>query len=228
MRPIAMTLLAGLAAVSLAGCGKSFPSKADPADMSLGDPNAPVKLIEYGSVACPHCAVFNNAVFPAFKAKYIDTGQVYYTLREALTGEPPALAVAGFLTARCAGKDKYFPAVDAIFRDQPNIQDNMRAGLLRVAQSAGMTEDQFVKCISDDAQITAINKRAARMGPDGINGTPAFIMNGKVLAQSEMSLADLDAAVAKAGGKAPATAVVAPVAPAAEPATPAPAAPATK
>jgi protein-disulfide isomerase len=224
MRPIAMTILAGLAAVSLAGCGKSFPSKADPADMSLGNPNAPVKLIEYGSVACPHCAIFNNTVFPAFKAKYIDTGQVYYTLREALTGEPPALAVAGFLTARCAGKDKYFAAVDAIFRDQPNIQDNMRSGLLRVAQSAGLTEDQFVKCISDDAAIQALNTRANRMLADGINGTPAFIMNGKILAQSEMSLADLDAAVIKAGGKAPPAAAAAPSEPAS--ATPAPAAPA--
>ena len=224
MRPIAMTILAALAAVSLAGCGKSFPSKADPADMSLGNPNAPVKLIEYGSVACPHCAIFNNTVFPAFKAKYIDTGQVYYTLREALTGEPPALAVAGFLTARCAGNDKYFPVVDAIFRDQPNIQDNMRSGLLRVAQSAGLTEDQFGKCIGDDKAAQALSKRADRMLADGINGTPAFIMNGKVLAQQEMSLADLDTAVVKAGGKAPPTAAAAPATPAADAAAPAPAA----
>jgi protein-disulfide isomerase len=225
-----MTILAGLAAVSLAACGKTFPSKADPADMSLGDPNAPVKLIEYGSVACPHCAIFNNTVFPAFKAQYIDTGQVYYTLREALTGEPPELAVAGFLTARCAGKDKYFAVTDAIFRDQPAIQDNIRAGLLRVAQSAGLTEDQFVKCISDDAAIKALNTRANRMIADGINGTPAFIMNGKVLAQTEMSAAELGAAAIKAGAKPePAVAAApAPTAPATTPAAPAPAAPATK
>ena len=198
MRPFSLTLLAGLAAISLSACGGGKITPADPADMSLGNPNAPIKMIEYGSVACPHCAAFNNDVFPAFKAKYIDTGQVYYTLREALTGEPPELAVAGFLTARCAGKDKFFPIADAIFRNQPAIQQDMRGGLLPIAQSAGLTEDQFVKCISDDKARSALQKRAERMEKDGVNGTPAFIMNDKILAQTEMSLADLDKAVAAA------------------------------
>lgn len=203
MRHISLANLAGLATVSLAAmsltaCSGSKITPADPQDMSLGNPNAPVKLIEYGSVACPHCMVFNDTVFPAFKAKYIDTGQVYYTLREALTGEPPELAIAGFLTAHCAGKDKYFAVVDAIFRDQANIQNDMRGGLLRVAESAGLTEDQFQKCITDDKAREALEKRASRMEKDGINGTPAFIMNDKVLAQSEMSLEQLDKAVADA------------------------------
>jgi protein-disulfide isomerase len=198
MRPISLTLLAGLAAITLAGCSGGKVSPADPADMSLGNPNAPIKLIEYGSVACPHCMVFNNTVFPAFKAKYVDTGQVYYTLREALTGEPPELAVAGFLTARCAGKDKYFPLVDAIFRNQAAIQQDMRGGLLPIAQSAGLTEDQFLKCISDEKARNDLQTRAARMEKDGINGTPAFIMNGKTLSQSELTLEQLDKAVADA------------------------------
>jgi protein-disulfide isomerase len=198
MRPISLSLLAGMAAISLSACGGGKVTPADPADMSLGNPNAPVKLIEYGSVACPHCAAFNNEVFPAFKAKYIDTGQVYYTLREALTGEPPELAVAGFLTARCAGPDKYFPIADAIFRNQMTIQQNMKAGLLPIAQSAGLTEQQFVTCISDDKARDALQKRADRMGKDGINGTPAFIMNDKTLAQTELTLAQLDKAVADA------------------------------
>ena len=198
MRPFSLSLLAGLAAISLSACGAGKITPADPADMSLGNPNAPIKMIEYGSVACPHCAAFNNEVFPAFRAKYIDTGQVYYTLREAMTGEPLALPVAGFLTARCAGKDKYFPIVDAIFRNQPAIQQDMRGGLLPIAQSAGLTEDQFTMCISDDKAANALQKRADRMEKDGVHGTPAFIMNDKVLAQTEMSLADLDKAVADA------------------------------
>ena len=198
MRPFSLTLLACLAAFSLSACGGGKTTPADPGDMSLGNPSAPIKLIEYGSVACPHCAAFNNDIFPAFKAKYIDTGQVYYTLREALTGEPPELAVAGFLTARCAGKDKYFPVADAIFRNQLAIQQDMRGGLLPIAQSAGLTEDQFVKCISDDKARDALQRRSDRMEKDGVHGTPAFIMNDKVLAQTEMSLADLDKAVADA------------------------------
>src|SRR5579871_3142309 len=80
---------------------------AQPDDMTLGSPKAKVTVIEYASASCPHCARFNNEVFPAFKAKYVDTGRVFYVFREFLT-EPASLAAAAFLTARCAGKGKYF------------------------------------------------------------------------------------------------------------------------
>ena len=202
MGPIRALMLAGLAAVTLTACKDK--TTASNEDMTQGSATAPIKMIEYGSVACPHCARFNNEVFPAFKTKYIDTGKVEYTLREALTGEPPQLAAAGFLIARCAGKDEYFAVVDAIFRDQPNIQQNMREGLLRVAQASGLSEDQFNKCIQDEKAIDALNKRAERMTAAGITGTPAFLFNGKEFAQSELTLEDLDKAVAQATAAGPA------------------------
>ena len=90
----------GAAACSKGGGGTALTQD----DMDQGNAQAKVTVVEYASVGCPVCAKFNNEVFPAFKAKYIDTGQVYYTLREALTGEPPALAVAGF-RKRHAGHD---------------------------------------------------------------------------------------------------------------------------
>ena len=83
--------------------------------MSLGDPKAKVRVIEYASASCSHCARFNNEVFPAFKAKYIDTGRVHYTLKEFLT-PPVEVAAAAFLLARCTGKDRYFSTLDAVYK----------------------------------------------------------------------------------------------------------------
>ena len=173
--------------------------------MSLGNPAAKVTMIEYASVACPHCARFNNEVFPAFKAKYIDTGKVHYVAREALTGDP-AIAAAGFLIARCAGKDKYFQVVDAIYHAQQEMftGGDPHAVLLNIARSAGITDAQFEACIKDEGALNALNARGSGyVKDDKINGTPTFVINGKVYDKGEMTLAELDAAVAeaKASGK---------------------------
>ena len=87
--------LAALAALALLlGAPAAALAAAWPGDMSLGNPKAPIEVVEYASLSCPHCAHFNEAIFPAFKAKYIDTGRVHFTIREFLT--PPAnLAAAG-------------------------------------------------------------------------------------------------------------------------------------
>ncbi|OYU71099.1 MAG: disulfide bond formation protein DsbA [Alphaproteobacteria bacterium PA2] len=184
--------------MALVGCNKA-PS-ADAADMTMGDANAKVKMVEYASASCTHCAAFNNDVFPAFKAKYIDTGKVHYTFKEFLT-PPVEVAAAGFLTARCAGKDKYFSVVDAIFRAQQEMfqTGDMRGVLLRVAQSSGMTEAQFNACITDEASLKALNERVEKaIKVDKISGTPTFIINGKQVASGEVTLQQLDAAFADA------------------------------
>ncbi|HEY2481510.1 MAG TPA: thioredoxin domain-containing protein [Caulobacteraceae bacterium] len=194
-----IALAAALAVLGLAACQKPS-GQAAPDDMTLGNPKAPVTMIEYASVACPHCARFNNEVFPAFKAKYVDTGQVFYVAREALTADP-AIAAAGFLTARCAGKDKYFQVVDAIYHSQAPLETggDPHAMLLQIARSAGLTDAQFEACIRDPNAIKALNDRWDRyVNDDKISGTPTFVINGKVYAKGEMSMADLDAAVAQA------------------------------
>ncbi|MBB3891314.1 protein-disulfide isomerase [Phenylobacterium haematophilum] len=171
-----------------------------PDDMTLGDPKAKVKLVEYASLSCSHCATFNNQVFPAFKKKYIDTGKVHYTLREILT--PPAqVAAAGFITARCAGKDKYFTVVDAVFRghDEMVKTGDARAVLVGAAKAGGMSEAQFEACLSDESALEALNARVARNAKQGeISGTPTFVFNGKKVKEGEMTAAELDAAVAAA------------------------------
>jgi protein-disulfide isomerase len=196
-----LLVVAALGALALAGCSKKGGAgSVDTADMSLGDPNAKVKLVEYASLTCSHCGTFNNEVFPEFKKKYIDTGKVHYTFKEFLT-PPNEVAAAGFLTARCAGKDKYFQVTDAIFHAQQEMftTGDMRGILLRTAQSAGMTEEKFNACITDEAALKALNERVEKaIKVDKITSTPSFFVNGKKVKEGAMSMAELDSAVAEA------------------------------
>jgi protein-disulfide isomerase len=200
-RPLAAVAL--MAALALGGCAGR---PADPAavvqadDMSLGNPHAKVTVIEYASASCPHCARFAIDVFPAFKAKYVDTGKVRYVLKEYLT-EPEAIAAAGFLLARCAGKDRYFPVLDAVFRGQNEMvqSGDVRGVLARIAQfPGGLTPDQLDACMRDLTAEKALAARADRhMHVDKISATPTFIINGQRV-EDEMTLPQLDAAIAKA------------------------------
>src|SRR5581483_9447758 len=125
-------------------------------DMSLGRPTAKVKVVEYASASCPHCAAFNNEVFGAFRKAYIDTGKVRYTLKEMLT-PPEEVAAAGFLLARCRGPSRYFPTLDLVFRRQQEMfQPN---GLLAVGQAAGLSKAQIEACVTDKAAVAALNAR---------------------------------------------------------------------
>ena len=193
-----------VAALALGGCAKPAaegPTQAQADDMSLGNPAAKVQVIEYASASCPHCARFDIDVFPAFKAKYVDTGKVRYTLREYLT-DPAAIAAAGFLLARCAGKDRYFPVLDAVFRGQEEMvrTGDVRGVLARIAKSpGGLTEAQLDACMRDEAAEKALAARADRhLHVDKVTVTPTFIINGRRF-EGGMTLPELDAAIAQAG-----------------------------
>ncbi len=193
----------GASSLLLSACGKGGAQAVSADDMSLGKADAPVTVVEYASLACTHCAKWNKEVFPAFKTKYIDTGKVYYVFREFITA-PPELATAGVLLARCAGKDKYFSVIDAVFHGQEEIfqTGDIRGVLLRVAQSAGMNEDQFMACVSDEKALAALNARVEKYGKEAkIEGTPTFFFNEDKYAQGEMTLAQMDAAYDKAFAK---------------------------
>jgi protein-disulfide isomerase len=197
---------AALAALALAGCartaGPAATAQAD--DMSLGNPQAKVQVVEYASASCPHCARFALEVFPAFRAKYVDTGRVRYTLREYLT-EPAVLSAGGFLLARCAGQDRYFKVLEAVFRDQAAMVQagQYREGLLKIAKDpGGLTEAQFDACMSDKAAAQALSDRVQRhVKADKVEATPTFVINGRRV-EGEMTLPELDAAIAKAEGSA--------------------------
>ena len=179
----------------------------EPDDMVLGSPKAPVTVIEYASASCPHCARFNNEVFPAFKAKYIDTGRVRYAFREFLT-PPVELAGATFLIARCAGRDKYFGVIDGVFHAQAEIYStgDMHAPMLKIAQAAGLDEKAVDACLGDAGGVAAMNARVQRyVSRDGVNSTPTFLVGGARLL-GEQSLEALDAAVVAAEAKVKSTA----------------------
>ncbi len=199
MKNLVRTLAIAAAAIGLAtACGgKSATSVADGGDMELGNPNASVTLVEYASATCSHCARFDRDVFPTLKARYIDTGKIHYVFREFLT-PPVPVAAAAFVLARCAGKDKYFQVVEAVFRSQEEMfatQDS-RTPLLRIAKSMGMTEEGFNTCLSDSAALDAVQKRMDRgVTEDKIEGTPTFLINGKQVASGETTLEVLAKAI---------------------------------
>jgi protein-disulfide isomerase len=202
MRAIAALLIClglGLAACKPAGGGANG---AMPDDMSLGSPTAKVTVLEFASLGCPICAKWNNDMFPAFKAKYIDTGKVRYVLKEFSTGDAP-VAAAGFLLARCAGKDKYFQVVDAVFRQEAELLESDRNAekrdrLVKIAQSAGIPESQFDACTSNDDALKAFNDRVdAAAKKYNIDSTPTFIVNGKATTGYQ-DMAAMDKAIADA------------------------------
>jgi protein-disulfide isomerase len=206
MARVSRLLAVAASLLALAACSKSGASigAPGPEDMTLGNPQAKVLVAEYASVACPHCAIFNNEVFPAFKAKYIDTGKVHYVLHEMLVGgqAEQSMAAAGFLLARCAGKDKYFAVNDEVFHAQTAMfqSGDLRGGLLKIAQSMGMNEQQFNTCIGDQGALKALNARVEAAAKSGVDSTPTFIINGDKLV-GEQTLADLDKAISAAEKK---------------------------
>ena len=204
--------IAAMALAATAGAALAAWKVPDPSDMIRGKATAPVTIVEYASMGCPHCARLHNEVFPAFKAKYIDTGQVRWISREALAGDQ-YLATGGVLLARCAGKDHYFDVVDAVYRDQEKIYNDLHDGLLKVGKSVGMTDDQFNACLKDPKGLAELNERLKMDEADKIRATPTLMVNGKIVGDGELDMAALDKIVAdarKASSKKPAPAKATP------------------
>jgi len=155
-------------------------------DHAMGNPKAPVTVIEYGSVACPACGKFNETVMPELKAKYIDTGKVRYVYRPMLTGVQ-TIAMSGERLAECAGKDRYFAVVDAVMRGQKEYyafgESDVfaRPVLLRIAKSFGFDEAAFDKCVMDPAALKAVNDHYTQYLDSGVRSTPTLFVNGKEL-----------------------------------------------
>jgi protein-disulfide isomerase len=156
-------------------------AKAGPdGDVMLGSDKAPVTVIEYASMTCPHCAHFSTTTYPELKRRYIDTGKVRYTMREFPLD---ALAAAGFMLARCAGNDKYMPIIETLFAKQPDwIVQKPIEPLKAIAKQFGFTEESFDACLANQQvleNIQAVRDRGAEKL--GVNSTPTFFINGKRL-----------------------------------------------
>ncbi|MCA1455041.1 DsbA family protein [Bradyrhizobium sp. BRP22] len=152
-------------------------------DMALGPQNAPVTITEYASMTCPHCANFNDTVFPKIKSEYIDTGKIRYVFREFPLD---IKAAAGSMLARCIAKDdapKYFAVIDLLFRQQNDwVMKNTTETLTRIGKQAGLSQQQVEDCLKDQAlldKIAADQKYANDVLK--VNSTPTFFINGEML-----------------------------------------------
>jgi protein-disulfide isomerase len=173
--------------------------------MTQGSPKAKIEVIEYASVACPHCAHFSETVLVPFKVKWVDTGKVRFTLKEMLTASP-TVAMAGFLIARCAGPTRYFKVVDDIYRSQSQwVDGQIKPVLQKVAADNGLDEARFNACLQDQAAVDGINQRAQRaFEQDGVDSTPTLFINGRKIDPLPTSPAEMDTALAAAKPVAPA------------------------
>ena len=149
-------------------------------DIMIGSDKAPVTVIEYASMTCPHCAHFEETTLPELKKRYIDTGKVRYVMREFPLD---ALAAAGFMLARCAGPDKYELVVETLFAKQADwVTQQPIPPLMAIAKQFGFTEESFNACLANQKVLDDIQAvRDHAVNKLGVNSTPTFFINGKRL-----------------------------------------------
>lgn len=185
---LAATPLAAIATPALAG--DLPPVTAE--DRVLGRADAPVTVVEYASFVCPHCAAWHKDVYPAFKARYVDTGKVKFVYRNLPTSpEDFAMTAAG--VARCSRPDRFFAVVDSLFDGQPAFYAGSRTWLRDAVTIGGRTDDEMKACFEDPATKARIDAEIAGAVAAGVEGTPTFFVNGRRIADT--SLASLAAAV---------------------------------
>lgn len=148
-------------------------------DMTMGAEDAPIEVIEYASMTCPHCASFHHATWPKLKENWIDTGKVRFVFRE-FPFDRPGLAAA--MLARCGGEQRFFAFIDILFKQQEKwtrAQDPM-AELRRIATLGGVSPEAFDRCLaSEELQDMILESRLTGHEKFGVQGTPTLIINGE-------------------------------------------------
>lgn len=197
-----MNLVKGLiVAFTLFVAAAAAPAQAQEADwakgdMTLGSADAPVTIIEYASMTCPHCARFHAETMKAFKEKYVDTGKVRLIFREFPFD---GLALRASMLARCAGPDRYFPMLDVLFQQQrqwSSAKDPV-AALAQIGRLGGVSAEEFEACMkSEELQRAIVQNRLEGQQKHQIESTPTFVIDGEKHAGA-LSLAQLDEILAK-------------------------------
>lgn len=147
-------------------------------DMVMGKAEAPVTIVEYASMTCPHCAHFATTTLPAIKEKYIDSGKAKLILRE-FPFDPRA--AAAFMLARCAPEERYYPLVEVLFKQQEQWAGaaNAEEPLLQISKLAGFTQESFKACLTNQKLLDDVNAVRERGANEfGVDSTPTFFING--------------------------------------------------
>jgi protein-disulfide isomerase len=161
-------------------------------DMALGSANAPVTIVEYASMSCPHCAAFHENVFPMLQSKYIDPGKVRFVFREFPLD---IKAAAASMLARCvAGADavKYFGTIERLFKQQDQLMQQTKATLTLIGAQAGMSEQAVEACEKDQVLLDKLKAdQTFAFEVLKVDATPTFFINGE-MAKGAMSFEELE------------------------------------
>ena len=177
---IVLSLGTLLPSPALAAAGDAAKELAvQPSDRILGKADAPITIIEYASLTCPHCAHFDVTVLPKLKEKWIDTGKAKLILRDYPLDEP---ALRAAMVARCAPADRFYPLIDTFFAQQEQwvTSRDYRAALEKLVKLGGMSEKEFKACISDKKlEDQVAQSRLTASQQLGVDATPTFFIKGK-------------------------------------------------
>lgn len=176
-----------------------FATTEAPEDHVMGDATAPITVISYASVTCPHCGDWFTKDWPQFKSELIETGKVRFIFREFPT-QPVQLAMAGFLIANCADESRFFEAIEYQMENQASIFESAQAGTAKetyvaIAQKFGLKDEaEMQACLSNPEEVKRIETSMARAQSANVRGAPAFIIN-ETLFKGNPSYAALKAAI---------------------------------
>ena len=166
-------------ATPAAVAAKAAPVEIGADEFIMGDANAPVTIIEYASLTCPHCANFHLNILPKLKKSYIDTGKARLVYRDFPLDR---LALSGSMMARCAGRERYFGFIDTMYRKQASwkaAKDQLKA-LARIGLLGGMSQKDFDACMNNKAlEDRVMAMRLDAQNEFAIDSTPSFIIDGK-------------------------------------------------
>ena len=169
----AAAVLAPLATARAAGIGER------PGDLAVGDPDAPVTVIEFFSLTCPSCLRFHKNVYNRLEPEYVDTGKVRFVARDFPLNAP---ALQAAVLAHCAGRDRYFTFIDVLFQtfdDWAGSRDYTDK-LGQIGELGGVSRDQFADCLADkDLENTILQSRMDGQANYDVSGTPTLVVNGE-------------------------------------------------
>ena len=151
-------------------------------DRILGSLEAPITIVEYASLTCPHCAHFANDVLPEIKKEWIDTGKAKLVLRDFPLDEP---ALRAAMITHCAPPDRYYAFADTFFAAQEKWvrSTDYREALARLAKLGGMGKEEFDACLANTALENKIVEGRLKATQElDVNSTPTFFVNGSKLA----------------------------------------------
>lgn len=187
----------------------------------MGNPGAPVKLVEYGSLACPHCRHFEETGFKPLTQNYVRTGRVSYEFRNLLINAPD---ISISLLTRCAGPAKFFPMSAYVYSTQPAWESKIQAlssdqlaeldkmtdqqrifrlaqvgGMAQIAARFGVTPARAKQCLSDAKATTRLVAMTQAANDLGVMHTPTFLINGKIVDAATWE--ELEPLIKQAGGR---------------------------